>query len=159
LNGFLSKEAMLENAAGTTPLVALLALAAALLSVAYSLRFLSGIFLGPETGTKAHDPGPGLWPAPALRVAVVIGSGLLPMAVFSPVVDAAASATTGEPIHAHLALWHGLDTPALWMSLAALGGGLALLGLYPRLRRIWDTTPLPQAKAIFETATDALALA
>jgi len=159
LNGFLSKEAMLENAAGTTPLVALLALAGALLSVAYSFRFLSGIFLGPQTGTKAHDPGPGLWLSPALLVVVVIASGLMPMAIFGPLVGAAASATTGEPIHAHLALWHGLASPALWMSLAALGGGLALLGLYPRLRRIWDTTPLPQAKAIFEAVTDALALA
>lgn len=158
LNGFLSKEAMLESAALTTPLVALLALAGALLSVAYSFRFLSGIFLGPATDTQAHDPGPGLWLAPALLVTLVIASGLMPMAVFGPFVDAAASAATGEAIHTHLALWHGLETPALWMSLAALGGGLALVGLYPRLRTIWDATPLPQAKAVFEAATDTLAL-
>lgn len=159
LNGFLSKEAMLENAALAPPPVALLALAGALLSVAYSLRFLGGIFLGPPVETPAHDPGPGLWLAPALLVAVVIASGLMPMAVFGPFVDAAASATTGETLHAHLALWHGLGSPALWMSLAALGGGLALLGLSSRLRAIWEAAPLPEAKAVFEAVTDTLARA
>ena len=84
---------------------------------------LAGIFLGPPMETRAHDPGPGLWLAPALLVAIVIASGLMPMAVFGPFVEAAASATTGTPVHAHIALWHGLASPALWMSLAALGGG------------------------------------
>ena len=162
LNGFLSKELMLENAAQAdwlTPwLVAILATAGALLSVAYSLRFLAHTFLGtPREQHDAHDPGPGLWAAPALLAGLVIVSGLVPMATFGPFVDAAASATTGTEIHAHIALWHGLKAPALWMSLAALGGGLACLGLYPRLRAIWDATPRPEAKTIFDAAIGALA--
>ncbi len=159
LNGFLSKELMLENAAHTTLLVALLALAGAALSVAYTFRFLSHTFLGAEREhhPKAHDPGPGLWAAPALLAALVIASGLLPMTVFGPIVDAAASATTGTAVHAHIALWHGLGTPALWMSLAAFGIGFIALGLYPRLRRLWDGFPRPEAKAIFDAVIDTLA--
>ncbi len=157
LNGFLSKELMLENAAGTTLLVALLAMGGALLSVAYSLRFLTHAFLGtPRAAHHAHDPGPGLWAAPALLAGIVILSGLLPMMTFAPFVDAAALATTGTAVHAKIALWHGLKAPALWMSLAAIGGGLAILGLYPHLRALWDSFPKPEAKATFDTGLKAL---
>jgi multicomponent K+:H+ antiporter subunit A len=166
LNGFLSKELMLEQAAHAdllTPwLVPLLATAGALLSVAYSLRFLSYSFLGtPRAALEhtPHDPGPGLWSAPALLVALVVVSGLIPMVTFGPFVDAAASAVTGDPVHAHIALWHGLEPPALWMSLAAIGGGLVVLGLYPRLRALWDATPRPEAKAIFDALVNGLARA
>ena len=162
LNGFLSKELMLENAAHShwlTPwLVAALATAGALLSVAYSLRFVAYTFLGAprEDHPQAHDPSPGLWAAPAVLVAIVIASGLLPMAVFGPFVDAAASATTGEAIHAKIKLWHGLGVPALWMSVAAFGAGLLVLGLYPRLRAMWDGFPVPDAKRIFDAVIRAL---
>jgi multicomponent K+:H+ antiporter subunit A len=161
LNGFLSKELMLENAAHTTLLVALLAVAGAALSVAYSLRFLSHTFLGQprEHHPKAHDPSPGLWAAPALLVAIVIASGLLPMTIFGPFVDAAASATTSQPVHAHIALWHGFGSPALWMSIAAFGLGFIALGHYPRLRAIWDKAPRPEAKTIFDATITALATA
>ncbi|MDQ2065989.1 monovalent cation/H+ antiporter subunit A [Xinfangfangia sp. CPCC 101601] len=160
LNGFVSKEAMLENAATGGLAMALIATLAALFSVAYSLRLLAGTFLGPKPhDSHAHDPGPGLWLAPALLTALVIASGLMPMLVFGPLVDAAASATTQEAIHSHLALWHGLQTPALWMSLAALGGGYALYAATPRLRRIWDSTPRPEAKPIFEAIINAIAKA
>ncbi|MFZ1468596.1 MAG: monovalent cation/H+ antiporter subunit A, partial [Paracoccaceae bacterium] len=161
LNGFLSKELMLENAAHShwlTPwLVAALATAGALLSVAYSLRFLAGTFLGkPREKHEAHDPSPGLWAAPALLAALVIASGLIPMATFGPFVDAAASATTGETLHAHIALWHGLNAPALWMSLAAFGGAFITLGLYSRFRAMWDALPRPEAKQIFDAIMSAL---
>ncbi len=43
------------------------------------------------------------------------------------------------------------------MSLAAIGGGLMILGLYPRLRALWDGTPKPEAKAIFDATLGALA--
>ena len=162
LNGFLSKEAMLENAAHTSVLVGLLALAAAVLSMGYSLRLLSGTFLGKarsDVTAHAHDPGPGLWLAPALLTVLVIASGLLPMTFLAPLVDGAASAVTQETIHAHLALWHGLATPAIWMSAAALGGGLIIFGLMPQLRAMWDAFPVPDAKRLFEALTDGMARA
>ena len=161
LNGFLSKELMLENAAHSrwlTPwLVAALATAGALLSVAYSLRFLARTFLGqPRDQHDAHDPSPGLWAAPALLAVIVIASGLAPMALFGPFVDAAASATTGQEIHAHIALWHGLQAPALWMSLGAFGGAFITLGFWPRFRAMWDAFPRPEAKVIFDATIAAM---
>ena len=69
LNGFLSKEMMLEAAAhteylGAAWLVAALATLAALLSVAYSFRFVIAVFLGPTRDDyphHPHDPPPGMW--------------------------------------------------------------------------------------------------
>ncbi|MCB6179623.1 monovalent cation/H+ antiporter subunit A [Rhodobacter sp. Har01] len=154
LNGFLSKEAMLTEAALSGPLVAAVATLAALFSVAYSLRFLAHAFLGQPRAQLDHprDPGPGLWAAPAVLVAIVLASGLAPMATFGPLVDAAASATTGTAIHAHLTLWHGLQAPALYLSLAAFGAGLMTLGAWPRLAALWAATPRPDAKALFDIA-------
>lgn len=159
LNGFLSKEMMLEEAAQTAPwIIPALATIAALLSVAYSLRFLSYSFLGstPAYSHAPHDPGPGLWLPPAILTALVIAIGLAPMPLTAWLTNAASSATTGTAIHTHIALWHGLRSPALWMSLAAIGGGLAALGLYPILRQIWDNTPKPEAKLIFDTSLKTL---
>ncbi len=161
LNGFLSKELMLENAHHATVLVAVLATLGALLSVAYSFRFLAHAFLGAprDPSIHAHDPGPGLWAAPALLVAIVIASGLVPMALFAPIVDAATLAVTGEAMEAKIKLWHGLGAAALWMSIAAVGGGLMVLGGWDRLRAMWDATPRPEAKVVFDALIAALAAA
>ena len=150
LNGFLSKELMLEAASGAGGPVALAALFGAALSVAYCLRFLAGTFLGPRHDAYPHapqDPGPGLWAAPALLVALVVASGLFPMTLLAPVADAAASAVTGAPQHLHLALWHGLGPAALWMSLAAVGLGLLLWGLWPQLARL---PAMPEATSLYD---------
>jgi multicomponent K+:H+ antiporter subunit A len=164
LNGFLSKEMMLEEAAhavwGPAWLLPLLATVGAAFSVGYSFRFLAHVFLGPQRDTyphQPHDPGPGLWLAPAVLAGLVVLIGLLPMTLAGWLVDAAAGAVTGAPAHAHIAHWHGLDTPALWMSLAAVGGGLAILGAYPGLRALWNATPRPEAKVIFDGVMEPLA--
>ncbi len=151
LNGFLSKELMLEAAAQAGGwLIPLAALGGAALSVAYCLRFLAGTFLGPVRGDyphAPHDPGPGLWAAPAVLVALVVASGLFPMVLLAPVADAAAGAVTGRVPHLHLALWHGLEPAALWMSLTAIGAGMVLWGLWPRLNAL---PALVEAKRIYD---------
>jgi multicomponent K+:H+ antiporter subunit A len=166
LNGFLSKELMLEEAAHTqwlTPwAMGVLATIGAMFSVAYSFRFLSHGFLGPVRSDythRPHDPGPGLWSAPAVLAALVVIIGLFPMFTAAWLVDTAASAVTGEAVHVHLAHWHGLEPPALWMSLAAIGGGLMILGAYPRLRALWDATPRLEAKRLFDGVVEPLAKA
>ena len=164
LNGFLSKEMMLEVAAQTPLLdtgwvLALLATGGALLSVGYSLRFLSHGFLGAartDYPATPHDPGPGLWAAPAILVAFVVGMGLAPVALVGTLVDAAASAVTATSIHSHLALWHGAQSPALWMSIFAFGGGLILLSCYPALRAAWELVLRPDGKALFDRGLAAL---
>jgi multicomponent K+:H+ antiporter subunit A len=164
LNGFLSKELMLEEAAHTvwiTPwAMGVLATIGALFSVAYSFRFLAHGFLGPvrdDYPHTPHDPGPGLWGAPAFLATLVVLIGLFPMVTAAWLVDAAATAVTGEPVAAKITHWHGLYAPALWMSLAAVGGGLVALGAYPRLRAMWDATPRPEAKPIFDGIIEPLA--
>jgi multicomponent K+:H+ antiporter subunit A len=164
LNGFLSKELMLEEAAQTvwmTPwAMGVLATLGALFSVAYSFRFLAHGFLGPVRSDyphTPHDPGPGLWGAPALLALMVVVIGLFPMVTAAWLVDVAASAVTGEAVTTKITHWHGLEAAALWMSLAAVGGGLMALGAYPRLRRIWDATPRPEAKPIFDALIETLA--
>ena len=164
LNGFLSKEMMLEEAAHVgwpNPwLIGILATLGALLSVAYSFRFLVHGFFGPvrdDYPHKPHDPAFGLWAAPALLAALVVLVGLMPNLMLGWLLNPAASATTGRGIFSNIYHWHGLDAAALWMSLAAVGGGLVLLGAYPRLRALWDATPRPEAKRIFDGVVEPLA--
>ncbi|MGJ8605665.1 MAG: monovalent cation/H+ antiporter subunit A [Marivita sp.] len=164
-NGFLSKEMMLEEAShtdwfGSHYAVPIAATLGALLSVAYSFRFISHVFLGPvrdDYPSKPHDPPFGMWAAPALLVTLVILIGTMPF-LAEGIVTAAANAVTGADLHPHLKIWHGV-TPALWMSVIAVGGGFALLMLHPPLDGAWIKAPRPEAKAIFDRLVAALVTA
>ncbi|SDN46551.1 multicomponent K+:H+ antiporter subunit A [Lutimaribacter pacificus] len=155
-NGFLSKEMMLEEASHTLWfrndwIVPVLATLGALLSVAYSLRFIFHVFAGPardDYPAKPHDPPFGMYAAPAFLCVLVLAIGIFP-ALAEPVVTMAASAVTGAELHPHLKLWHGV-TPALFMSIIAVAGGAILLGLHRPLDRAWQAAPRPEAKAIFD---------
>ncbi|MCI5109243.1 MAG: monovalent cation/H+ antiporter subunit A [Marivita sp.] len=155
-NGFLSKEMMLEEAshtywAGNHYAVPVLATIGALLSVAYSFRFISHVFLGPvrdDYPSKPHDPPFGLWASPALLVILVILIGVMPF-LAEGIVTAAASAVTGADLHPHLKIWHGV-TPALFMSIIAVVGGAVLLAMHAPLDRAWINARRPEAKAIFD---------
>ena len=159
-SGFISKELMLENAAGANLggvawLAGALATLAALVSVAYSLRMIVHVFLGPvrhDYPAPPHDPGIGLWLAPALLAALVVVAGLAPNLTLGWLVEAAAAAVTGAHPHPHFALWHGF-TPALKMSLAAILGGAALLALWRPANGLRLALPRPDAGAIFDDMT------
>ena len=164
LNGFLSKEMMLEEAAHTVWLgnhwvVPALATFGALLSVAYSLRFIAHVFLGPKRDdypAKPHDPEFGLWAAPALLATLVVLIGIFPQAIAAPLVALTSGAVIGgEVSYLHLKLWHGV-TPALYMSIIAVGGGAMLLWQHKLLERIWLATPRPEAKRLFDLFVDGL---
>ncbi|WP_284265948.1 monovalent cation/H+ antiporter subunit A [Roseicyclus amphidinii] len=156
LNGFLSKEMMLEEAShtdwfGSHYAVPVMATIGALLSVAYSLRFVSHVFLGPvrdDYPHKPHDPPFGMWAAPALLATLVVVIGVAPF-LAEGIVTAAANAVTGADLHPHLKIWHGV-TPALYMSVIAVLGGAVLLSLHRPLDAAWIKAPRPEAKAIFD---------
>ena len=156
LNGFVSKEMMLEEASHTDWLgnafaVPALATFGALLSVAYSFRFVAHVFLGPvrdDYPHAPHDPPFGMWAAPALLAALVVVIGVAPF-LAEPIVAAAASAVTGTELDPHLYIWHGV-TPALWMSVIAVVGGAAFLALHAAFDRAWIAAPRPEAKDIFD---------
>ncbi|MHA6265080.1 monovalent cation/H+ antiporter subunit A [Arenibacterium sp. CAU 1754] len=158
LNGFLSKEMMLEETAHTVwqhshYFVPVLATLGALFSAAYSFRYIAHVFLGPVRGdypATPHDPGVGMWLSPAVLVALVILIGLFPALIAGDILAAAAGAVIGGDLpYYKLKLWHGV-TPALYMSGIAVVGGLILLALHRVLNGAWLALPRPEAKAIFD---------
>jgi len=159
LNGFLSKEMMLEETVDTLwrnshYLVPGLAVVGAMFSAAYSFRYIAHVFLGPvrdDYPAKPHDPGVGLWLAPGFLAALVVLIGLYPNFISGPLVTAASSAVIGDGHvpHFHAKLWHGFTT-ALYMSIVAITGGLVLLAMHRGLARIWNAAPRPEAKVIFD---------
>jgi len=163
LNGFLSKEMMLEEATRTalfnSPwLVPALATLGSLLSAAYCFRLISHVFLGPvrdDYPSKPHDPGAGLWLPPALLIIPVVGIGVAPFLAepFVKLVTASVLGGAAELPSAHIKIWHGL-VPALFMSFIAIVGGLTMLMLFKPALRIWETTPRPEAKVIFDAIVE-----
>ena len=162
-NGFLSKEMMLEEAAHTVyagwawlfPVGATLA---ALLSTAYSVRLAVSVFLGPprrDYPKRPHDPPAGMWLPVALLVVPVVAIGLLPALIAGPIVERTALAVIGGPLPDYtLALWQGL-TPALFMSVVALVGGVALFVFYRPANEIRLAIARPNAKRIYDAALNA----
>ncbi len=159
LNGFLSKEMMLEEAHhtvlfGSHWLVPVMATVGSLFSAAYCFRFIGHTFLGPvrdDYPHKPHDPNAGMWLPPALLAVLVVVIGVAPFLV-QDFVFLVAKAVMGDAAvlkTKYIKIWHGL-TPALYMSLIAVFGGLAVLMLFKPLSKIWETTPRPEAKVIFE---------
>ncbi|WP_120499197.1 monovalent cation/H+ antiporter subunit A [Roseovarius sp. EL26] len=164
LNGFLSKEMMLEETTHTvlfdTPwLVPVMATIGALFSAAYCFRLIGHVFFGPvrdDYPSTPHDPGPGLWLPPAVLVVLVVVIGLAPFLAepFVKLVTASLLGEAGDVPKAHFKIWHGL-VPALFMSITATLGGLLLMGMYKPLLRLWENTPRPEAKVIFEAILNA----
>jgi multicomponent K+:H+ antiporter subunit A len=164
-NGFLSKEMMLEETThtvlfGIPLLVPLLAVIGALFSAAYSFRYIAHVFLGPERDDyphHPHDPGFGFWAPPALLVLAVVVIGVAPF-LAEPLVKMVTSAVLGgtaELPDVHLAIWHGI-TPALWMSVVAVTGGVVLLLSFAPLSRAWASSGPPAAKPIYDAIIAAL---
>jgi multicomponent K+:H+ antiporter subunit A len=160
LNGFLSKEMMLEAAAvtdfaGMPYVIGALATLAAIFSVAYSARLAFHVYLGRKRDDyphKPHDPPVGMWGPVALLVALVVLIGILPALLAGPIVARTAIAVTGleELPYYTLALWHGF-TPALFMSAAAIIFGSLLLYRYEAALRMRLSVARPEAKAMFDS--------
>ena len=166
LNGFLSKEMMLEEANHTvlfnSPwLVPVLATVGSLFSAAYCFRLIGHVFFGPvrdDYPAKPHDPGAGMWLPPALLIIPVVVIGVAPFMAepFVKLITSAVLGGTAEMPSAHLKIWHGL-VPALYMSIIAVLGGLAMLFIFNPALRVWENAPRPEAKVIFEAIVESAA--
>jgi multicomponent K+:H+ antiporter subunit A len=166
LNGFLSKEMMLEEANHTvlfnSPwLVPALATFGSLFSAAYCFRLIGHVFFGPvrdDYPAKPHDPGAGLWLPPAILVVLVVVIGIAPFLAepFIKLVTASVLGDAAEVPKAYFKIWHGL-VPALYMSIVAVVGGLLFLSIFNPALRLWDAAPRPEAKVIFEAIVEAAA--
>ena len=168
LNGFLSKEMMLKETTHTVLfdtwwLVPGLATFGSLMSAAYCFRFIGHTFLGPvrdDYPAKPHDPGFGMWGPPAILVVLVVLIGVAPFLVQDLVflIAKAVIGGVGELEVKYIKIWPGL-VPALYMSVAAVVGGLLVMLIYKPLQRVWDVAPRPEAKVIFEAIVEAVASA
>ncbi|KQO09497.1 cation:proton antiporter [Sphingomonas sp. Leaf242] len=160
LGGFISKEMMLDQSAhavlaGQSWLVPILATLAAVLSVAYSLRYAIGLFFGqtryPEASTP-HDPGITMLVPSIILVMVAIALGLIPMTIAGPLVAAASGAVIGSfSPDLHLALWHGFN-PAFGLSVVAIVGGAFVLWRRGPVANWLATRSAPDAKRMFDAA-------
>ncbi|WP_458789949.1 monovalent cation/H+ antiporter subunit A [Yoonia sp. MH D7] len=163
LNGFLSKEMMLEEANLTVLfdapwLVPALATVGALFSAAYCFRLIGHVFFGPvrdDYPATPHDPPAGLWLPPAVLVVLVVVIGVAPFLAepFVKLVTASVLGTTAPLPDVHFKLWHGL-VPALYMSIIAIVGGLVMLLVFTPALRFWDRAPRPEAKTIFDAIVE-----
>ncbi len=149
LNGFLSKEMFFAETVFldrpgwqqvTLPLAATLA---GMFSVAYSLRFIHQVFLGPppnDLPRAPHEPTRWMLLPSALLVLACVLVGIFPALTVGPFLELATRAILGEALPSYdLAVWHGFNLP-LYMSMAALAGGALLYRVF--LRRTGDTVPV-----------------
>lgn len=168
LNGFLSKEMMLEEATHTVLfdnpwLVPVLATVGSLFSAAYCFRLIGHTFLGKvrdDYPSTPHDPNSGLWLPPAILVVLVVVIGVAPF-LAEPFVKTVTASLLGEAAEvpkAYFKIWHGL-VPALFMSIAALVGGFVVMLMFKPLSNAWEAAPRPEAKVIFESIVETAASA
>jgi len=152
LNGFLSKEMFFaealvvegpaESMDRALPYVATVA---GMFSVAYSLRFIHGVFFGPAPAGLPRTPQePPRWmrfPIEALVLACVV-VGIFPALTIGPLLEVAVRSVLGPATPEYsLAVWHGFTLP-LAMSFVALAGGTALyLLLKKHLTRDAEDSP------------------
>lgn len=151
LNGFLSKEMFFAQAVEVSQEVWLdkilpyVATVASLFTVAYSIRFIHGVFLGPlpqDLPRTPHEPPRFMRLPVELLVFLCLLVGIFPFWSIGPVLSAAVVAVLGNDAPSYsLALWYGFNMPFA-MSLTALaGGGLFYIAMRPYLHSYAGAPP------------------
>ncbi|WP_134679361.1 monovalent cation/H+ antiporter subunit A [Paracoccus ravus] len=140
LNGFLSKEMFFEatyvwnNGSPIDNAAPYVAVLAAALGAAYSLRFIVTVFFGPPARDLPHEPHepPALMRLPVfVLVAACLCVGIAPHALLGGWLENAGIALLGDDLpEFSLKIWHGVN-PALVMSVIAMILGIAIY-LVPR---------------------------
>jgi multicomponent K+:H+ antiporter subunit A len=140
LNGFLSKEMffaeslMLGDRGVFGWALPLLATAAGLFSVAYSVRFIHDVFFNGEPKSLPrvpHEPPRWMRVPVELLVLLCLLVGVLPGLTVAPLLALAAGAALGGELPAYsLAVWHGLNVPLLMSVLALVGGVAFYVGMH-----------------------------
>ncbi|SDX53313.1 multicomponent K+:H+ antiporter subunit A [Allochromatium warmingii] len=144
-NGFLSKEMFFAETADFSSgfdhgwVLPALVVAAGVMAVAYSLRFIHDVFFNGDPIDLPRTPHePPFWmKAPvAVLVAICLLVGIVPALTVDPLLRmTVASVLQAPPPDFDLAIWHGFGLPVV-MSLVALGGGLTIYALRRPLFRL-----------------------
>jgi len=163
LNGFLSKEMFLEETLHVAALPGLgaapswllpgLGAVAAILGVAYSVRYVVEVYWGPEPSSfprDPHEPRRGMRLPVELLIAVCVLVGLLPQAAAGGLVGVASAGALGAPPEVHLALWHGFNLPLLLSGIGLVGGFLLWSGRERLFALHEGPLPLPVAKRVYD---------
>ncbi|QQR38641.1 monovalent cation/H+ antiporter subunit A [Devosia rhizoryzae] len=152
LNGFLSKEMFFTETAEFDPnmfvnlALPIGATIAGMFSVAYSIRFVHGVFFGPpptKLDRVPHEP-PALMRRPIeLLVLICLAVGIIPGITVGPYLAAAVVSVLGdETPYYSLSVWHGFNLPLIMSVVALVGGGVLYLAFYRYLNSERDGTPL-----------------
>lgn len=160
--GFLSKELILESALNAESWIRTVALLGAVLgsigTVAYTLRYLVGVFGGEprsKGAREAQGPGAGFSFGPLVLAALTLAIGVLPGVVDRGFLQPVASALIGAKVEAeYLALWHGV-TPALLTSIGIVAGG-ALAWWLLGARKVRGELLVPTGEKLFESFLEGL---
>lgn len=135
-NGFLSKEMWFAETVeqhlfgGMSWLVPVLATLGAMLSVAYSIRFVHGVFITAPSKPLEHPPHepPLMMRAPVILLAALcILVGLFPMTFTSSLLTPAVAAVAATSVEVYISIWHGINIPLLMSVMALVGGALVYL--------------------------------
>ena len=134
LLGFVSKELIYEavlKVPWRPGLLTGVAVAAnTLLLAATGIFLIRPFFSGSATGPSVHHrPTPDLWIGPLLPAAVGLILGIFPHLVDQTIITPAATAVLAQPLHVHLALWHGFN-PMLALSALTVACGAVLYAAY-----------------------------
>ena len=151
LNGFLSKEMFFTETAEFDPnLFVNLALPigatiAGMFSVAYSLRFVHGVFFGPAPqglDKVPHEP-PALMRRPIeFLVLICLAVGIVPGITIGPYLAASVSSVLDDVPYYSLSVWHGFNLPLIMSVVALVGGTLLYVVMFGYLSSERDGTPL-----------------
>ncbi len=164
LNGFLSKEMFFTETAEFDPnmfvnlALPIGATLAGMFSVAYSLRFVHGVFFGPPSDKldkEPHEP-PALMRRPIeFLVLICLAVGIIPAVTIGPYLAAAVASVLGADVpYYSLSIWHGLNLPLTMSIVALVGGTLIYIALFGYLSSERDGTPLLhrfRGQRMFET--------
>jgi multicomponent K+:H+ antiporter subunit A len=165
-NGFLSKEMFFAEAASMATqmqfgwLLPVAVTIAGIFAVAYSLRFIHDVFFNGDPidlPRTPHEPPRWMKVPVEFLVALCLLVGILPALTVEPILALAAGAVLQGPLPAHdLAIWHGFS-PALWMSVIALIGGiLVYVGRKPMFALHTQFEDRLSARRIYNHLLDAL---
>ncbi|QLC50244.1 DUF4040 domain-containing protein [Methanolobus zinderi] len=169
LNGFLSKEMFYEASyemghllgGPFTYLIPALAVLGGVLTFAYSIKLIDGIFLGkrPSHGLPEHihDPGWTMIIPTAFLAVLIILFGLVPSIPSHYIVQPATESILLEPVDLHVQLWHGF-TPALMMTIATFILGILIYTRYDSIaawqNRFNSRHPMLSVNYLYDATVD-----
>lgn len=134
LNGFLSKEMFYESSLQMghvlggiyVYLIPGLAVLGGIFTFAYSVKFVTAIFLGPRPNKglpeRIHDPSIIMIIPPAILAILIVLFGLIPSIPIDNLISPAVSSILMQSQELHVQLWHGLTTSLLMTMITFLFG-------------------------------------